>query len=73
VVIRRFAASDRTQVLRLLTEAFRRPASPDPSWGDEFQVRALDAYDPAPRGALRYAPAFAAVGAGSGAERGGGL
>jgi len=38
VVIRRFAASYRTQVLRLLTEAFRRPASPDPSWGDEFQV-----------------------------------
>jgi len=47
--------------------------APDPSWGDEFQVRAVDAYDPAPRGALRYAPAFAAVGAGSGAERGGGL
>ena len=38
--------------------------APDPSWGDEFQVRALQAYDPTLGGAFRYAPAFAAVGAG---------
>jgi putative acetyltransferase len=33
-------------------------ASPDPEWGAFFQVRPLAAYDPALRGAFRYAAAF---------------
>lgn len=33
--------------------------SPDPAWGDYFQVRRLAAYDPSLTGAFRYAPPFA--------------
>jgi putative acetyltransferase len=32
--------------------------SPQPSWGDAFQARALTAYTPALAGRFRYAPAF---------------
>ncbi|KII00340.1 hypothetical protein LP52_01935 [Streptomonospora alba] len=33
-------------------------AAPDPSWGDYFQARPLSAYEPAHRGAFRYAEPF---------------
>ena len=32
--------------------------SPDPSWGEAFQARALTAYTPAVAGRFEYAPAF---------------
>jgi putative acetyltransferase len=32
--------------------------APDPSWGADFQVRPLAAYDPGLRGRFRYAAAF---------------
>jgi hypothetical protein len=35
--------------------------SPNASWGNEFQVRTLSAYDPRVIGRFRYAPAFNSV------------